>query len=100
MLLQPVTDIGHCSLISVEAWMSAMEDPNLPEQHYSDPAALALTDFSPKFNEERLSITPLDIGTDWMRKDGIQGFAVLSSHRQNGTRVCLQIQLSSVYSRV
>jgi hypothetical protein len=65
--------------------MRTMEDPDLPEQHYSDPAALAPTDFSPKLNKERLNITPLDIGTDWMRKDSFQGSAVLSSHRENGT---------------
>jgi hypothetical protein len=65
--------------------MRAMEDPDLPEKHHRDPAALALTDLSPKLNEKRLDGTPLDIGSDRMRKDGFQGPAVRSSHRKNGT---------------
>jgi hypothetical protein len=62
-----------------------MEDPDLSEQHDSDPAALALTDLSPKLNEQRLDITPRDSGPHGMRKDGFQGSSVRSSHRENGT---------------
>jgi hypothetical protein len=65
--------------------MRTMEDPDLPERHHSDPAALAVADFSPKLTAERLNITPLDIGMDRMRKEGLQGSAVLSSQRENGT---------------
>jgi hypothetical protein len=52
--------------------MRPMEGPNLSEQHYHDPAALALTDLSPKLKEQRLDITPGDRGSDRMRKDGFQ----------------------------
>ena len=65
--------------------MRTMEDPHLPEKYYRDPAALALTDFSPKLNEKRRNITPLDISTDWMRKDGFQDSTVPSSHTEHGT---------------
>jgi hypothetical protein len=58
-----------------------MEDPDLSEQHDSDPAALALTDLSPKLNEQRLDITPRDSGPHGMRKDGFQGNGIkLSSN--------------------
>jgi len=60
--------------------MRTMENPDLSEKHHGDPAALALTDVCPKLNEQRLNITPLDIGTYWMGKDGLQGSLVLSSH--------------------
>jgi hypothetical protein len=53
--------------------MRTMEDPDLSEKHHCDPAALALTDLSPKLNEKCLDITPRDIGPDRMRKDGFQG---------------------------
>lgn len=62
-----------------------MEDPDLPEQHHSDPAALSRTDFRPELNEQGFDLTPREIGTDWMGKDGFQGSAVLSSHTKNGT---------------
>lgn len=65
--------------------MRAMEDSHLSEQHHSDPAALSLTDFRPKLDEQCLDITPRDIGPDWMGKDGFQGSAVLSSHTENST---------------
>ena len=57
-----------------------MEDPDLSEKHHGDPASLSLTDVRPKLNEKRLNLTPLDIGTYWMGKDGLQGSLVLSSH--------------------
>lgn len=57
-----------------------MENPDLSEKHHGDPAALSLTDVCPKLNEKCLNITPLDIGTYWMGKDGLQGSLVLSSH--------------------
>ena len=57
-----------------------MEDPDLSEKHHGDPTPLALTDVRPKLNEKRLNITPLDIGPDWMGKNGLQGSLVLSSH--------------------
>jgi hypothetical protein len=60
--------------------MRTMEDPDLSEKHHGDPAAFSLTDVRPKLNEKRLNITPLDIGTYWMGKDGLQGSLVLSSH--------------------
>ena len=66
-----MTDTGDRPLISVGAWMRTMEDPDLSEQHHRDPTALALTELSPKLNEKRLNITPLDIGTYWMGKDGL-----------------------------
>jgi len=72
--------------------MRAMENPNLPEKHHSDPAALSLTDFRPKLNEKCLDITPLDIGTHWMGKDGFQGYSVLSSHTENGTTMRYYLQ--------
>jgi hypothetical protein len=62
-----------------------MEDSHLSEKHHSNPAPLPLTDFCPEFNEKGLDITPLDIGADWMGKDGFQGSPVLSSHTENGT---------------
>jgi hypothetical protein len=65
--------------------MRTMEDPDLSEQHHRDPAALALTDLSPKLNEKRLDSTPRDIGPDRMRKEGFQGSSVHSSHTENGT---------------
>ena len=57
-----------------------MEDPDLSEKHHGDPAALSRTDVRPKLNEKRLNITPLDIGSYWAGKDGLQGSLVLSSH--------------------
>jgi hypothetical protein len=64
-----------------------MEDENLAEKHYSHPAALSLTYFRPKLNEQCLNITPLNIGTDWMGKYGFQGPSVPSSHMKNGTTI-------------
>jgi hypothetical protein len=68
-----MTDAGDRPLISVGAWMRAMEDPDLSEQHHRDPAALALTNLGPKLNEKRLDRTPRDICPDRLRKDGFQG---------------------------
>ncbi len=69
MLLQPIADTSHRPFIRVGAWMWAMEDPDLPKKHHSDPTALSLTDLRPKFYEQRLNITPLDIGAYWTGKD-------------------------------
>ena len=71
-----------------------MEDPDLPEEHYSDPAALSLTDFRPKLCEKCLDSTPVDIGTDWMGKDGFQGSSVRSPHGENGTAIRYYLQAS------
>jgi hypothetical protein len=67
--------------------MRAMEDPDLPEKHHSDPAAFSLTNFRPKLNEQCLNITPLDIRPNWMGKDGFQGSSMPSSHTENGTTI-------------
>jgi hypothetical protein len=75
-----MADTGYRPFIRVGARMRTMENPDLSKKHYGDPAALSLTDVCPKFNEKRLNITPLDIGTYWMGKDGLQGSLVLSSH--------------------
>ena len=72
--------------------MRAMEDPDLSEKYHSDPATLSLTDVRPKLNEKGLDITPLDIGTDGVGKDGFQGSAILSSHRENGTTMQYYLQ--------
>ena len=57
-----------------------MEDPNLVEKHHGYPATFTLTDFCPELNEKRLNITPLNIGADWMGKDGLQDSLVLLLH--------------------
>ncbi len=62
--------------------MGTMEDPDLPKEHHSDPAALSLTDVRPKRNEKRLNIPPRDIGADGMGKERFQGSLVLSVHRR------------------
>ncbi len=56
MLLQPIADTSHRPFIR-------------PKKHHSDPTALSLTDLRSKFDEQRLNITPLDIGAYWTGKD-------------------------------
>ena len=92
MLLQPIADTGHRPFISVGAWMWAMEDQDLLDKHHGYPATLLVTDFSPKLNQKRLNITPLDIGADWMGKDGFQGPLVLSFHVKDGTTIRYHLQ--------
>jgi hypothetical protein len=72
--------------------MWAVEDLELSEKHHSDPAAISLTDFRSKLNEQCLNITPLDIGTDWMGKNSFQSSAVPSSHTGNGTTIRYHLQ--------
>jgi hypothetical protein len=94
MLFEPIADTGHRPSISVGTWMRAVEDPDLPEEHHRDPAALSLTDFRPKLYEQCFDSTPWDIGTDWMGKDGFQGSSVRSSHGENGTAIRYYSQAS------
>ena len=92
-----MADTGHCPFIRGGARMGTMEDPDLSKKHHGNSAALSLTDVRPKLNEKRLNITPLDIGSYWMGKDGLQGSVVLSSHEKNGTtmRYHSQVQVLS-----
>ncbi len=68
-----------------------MEDPDLAKQHHGHPAPLSLTDFSPKLNEKRLNISPLDIGANWMGKDGFQGNGIKLSPKQSRNREVVEL---------
>jgi hypothetical protein len=65
--------------------MRAMEDPNLPEKHDSDPSALSRTDVRPQLNEQCLNLTPQAMYPGEMGDDGLQESSRPSSHAENRT---------------
>lgn len=57
-----------------------MEDANFGEQDHRDAAAFSLTDFSAKLCEERLNISPLNVGARRPREDQFKRALVSTLH--------------------
>ena len=57
-----------------------MKHPDLTEKLHTYARALTFRDICPQFFEQRLDISPLDIGGDRVREDRRKGFLVLTLH--------------------
>ena len=62
-----------------------MEDTNFVEEHNSDAAALAFTDFCAKLLKQCLNIASLNVRADRVSTDCFERTLMLSLHCNNGT---------------
>ena len=56
VLIEPVANRSHNTLIGVGRWVRSVENPNLPKQHNSNTAACPLTDLATELQEKSLDI--------------------------------------------
>ena len=62
-----------------------MEDTNFVEEHNSNAATLAFTDFCAKLLKQRLDIAPLNVRAHRVNADRFERSLVLSLHRTHST---------------
>lgn len=80
VLIEPVANRSHSTLIGVGRWVRSVENPNLPKQHNSNTAACPLTDLATELQEKSLDIPPGQAATDGTREDQLKGALVLPLH--------------------
>lgn len=80
VLVEPVANRSHSTLIGIGRGVRSAENPNLPKQHNSNTAACPLTDHATELQEESLDIPPGQAATDWTREDQRKGALVPPLH--------------------
>ena len=80
MLLKPLANARHRTLVGVGGRMRAMEDANFLKQDHSHTAAFSLADLCAKLYEERLNIAPPDVAARRTSEHQFEGALMLSFH--------------------
>lgn len=89
MLLEPLPNAGHGTLVRVWSRVRSMEDPDLIEQDNCNSTSFPLRNLCSEFAEQTFNVLPLDVGTRRMGEDRLQRALRLALHRamvlQDGT---------------
>jgi hypothetical protein len=70
MLLKPLLDGNHCSLVRLRRRVGPVKDPDLLEEVDGDATAFSLGDFRAKPDEERFDVLPGDVRAALLSKTG------------------------------
>lgn len=63
-----------------------MKNSPVAEQSHEHAGALTLGHLRADFNEQRLNVSPVDIGQDWPSKYKLEGAPMLSLHLADGIK--------------
>ena len=80
MLLEPLLDGNHGTLVRLWRRMGPVKDANLLKEVDGDATAFPLGDLGAKPEQERFDVIPGDVRTGRVGKDGFESLAVTALH--------------------